>query len=47
MVVDEERGLLFAGIGTPSNDYYGGYRKGDNLYAEALVARDARSGTLA
>ncbi len=47
MVMDEERGLLFAGIGTPSNDYYGGHRKGDNLYAEALVALDARTGELA
>ena len=45
MVVDEERGLLFAGIGTPSNDYYGGHRIGDNLYAESLVALDARTGT--
>ena len=45
--MDEERGLLFAGIGTPSNDYYGGHRKGDNLYAEALVAIDARTGELA
>ncbi len=44
MVVDPERGLLFAGIGTPSNDYYGGHRKGDNLFAEALVALDARTG---
>jgi len=47
MVVDEARGLLFAGIGTPSNDYYGGHRKGDNLYAESLVALDARTGELA
>ena len=45
MVVDEERGLLFAGVGTPSNDYYGGHRKGDNLFAESLLAIDARTGT--
>lgn len=44
MVVDEARGLLFAGVGTPSNDYYGGHRKGDNVYAESLVALDARTG---
>ena len=42
--MDEERGLLYAGIGTPSNDYYGGHRLGDNLYAESLVALDARTG---
>ena len=47
MAVDEERGLVYAGIGTPSNDYYGGHRLGDNLYAESLVALDARTGELA
>ena len=44
MVVDVERGLLFAGIGTPSNDYYGGARLGDNLFAETLLCLDARTG---
>lgn len=44
MVVDVERGLLYAGIGTPSNDYYGGHRLGDNLFAEALLCLDARTG---
>ncbi|NNF28134.1 MAG: PQQ-binding-like beta-propeller repeat protein, partial [Gemmatimonadetes bacterium] len=44
MVLDPERGILYAGIGTPSNDYYGGDRLGDNLYAESLVALDARTG---
>ena len=44
MVVDEERGLLYAGIGTPSNDYYGGHRLGDNLFAESLVCIDVRTG---
>ena len=42
--VDRERGLVFAPIGTPSNNYYGGDRKGDNLFAESLIALDARSG---
>ena len=44
MVLDAERGILFAGIGTPANDYYGGDRLGDNLYAETLLALDARTG---
>lgn len=42
--VDVERGLVFAPIGTPSNNYYGGDRKGDDLFAESLVAIDARTG---
>lgn len=42
--VDVERGLVFAPVGTPSNDYYGGARGGDGLFAESLVALDARSG---
>lgn len=46
MVADAERGLLFLGVGTPSNDYYGGARLGDNLYAESLLCVDARTGEL-
>ena len=46
MVVDEERGLLYAGVGTPSNDYYGGDRIGDNLFAESLVCIRADTGDL-
>jgi quinoprotein glucose dehydrogenase len=42
--VDERRGLLYLPVGTPSNDYYGGHRKGDNLFAESLVCLDANTG---
>ena len=42
--LDTERGLLYVPCGTPMNDYYGGHRKGDNLFAETLVALDARTG---
>jgi quinoprotein glucose dehydrogenase len=42
--LDPERGLLYVPFGTPMNDYYGGHRKGDNLFAETLVALDARTG---
>jgi len=42
--VDVERGLVFAPVGTPSNNYYGGGRRGDNLFAESLVVLDARTG---
>ncbi len=44
MTLDEERGLLYAPMGTPSGDYYGGDRKGDNLFAETLLCLDARTG---
>ena len=37
MSLDAERGLIYLPVGTPSNDYYGGMRLGDNLYAEAIV----------
>ncbi len=44
MSLDAERGLLYLPVGTPSNDYYGGHRLGDNLFAEAVVCLDARTG---
>jgi quinoprotein glucose dehydrogenase len=42
--VDAERGIVYLPVSTPSNDWYGGDRKGDNLFAESLVALDARTG---
>ncbi len=45
MSLDVGRALLFLPIGTPTNDWYGGDRKGDNLFAESVVALDARNGT--
>jgi quinoprotein glucose dehydrogenase len=44
--LDVERGLVFAPIGAPTSDYYGGDRKGANLYANAVVALDANTGKL-
>ena len=41
-----ERGLLFAPIGSPTSDYYGGDRKGKNLYGNSVVALDANTGKL-
>jgi quinoprotein glucose dehydrogenase len=42
--VDEELGLVYLPVETPSSDYYGGHRPGDNLYAESLVAVDLKTG---
>ncbi len=44
MSLDAERGLLYVPTSTPSSDYWGGRRKGANLFAESLVALDARTG---
>jgi quinoprotein glucose dehydrogenase len=41
---DPELGMVYLPTGTPSSDYYGGHRHGDNLYAESLVALDAATG---
>ena len=44
MVVDEQRGIVFVPTGSPVEDFYGGDRPGDNLYADSLLALDARTG---
>ncbi|MCY4429249.1 MAG: pyrroloquinoline quinone-dependent dehydrogenase [Rhodospirillales bacterium] len=44
MSLDFERGLLYVPTSTPSSDYWGGRRKGANLFAESLVCLDARTG---
>jgi quinoprotein glucose dehydrogenase len=42
--VDSARGLVYLPVSTPSNDYYGGGRLGENLFAESIVVLDARTG---
>lgn len=44
MSADDELGIAYIPIGTPTNDWYGGLRKGDNLFAESLVAVDIATG---
>jgi membrane-bound PQQ-dependent dehydrogenase (glucose/quinate/shikimate family) len=46
MSVDEERGLVFLPVGSPTYDFYGGDRKGQNLFGNSLVALDAATGRL-
>ena len=41
---DEELGWVYLPVGTPTNDYYGGHRPGDNLFAESIVAVDVETG---
>ena len=42
--LDEKRGILYAPVGSASFDFYGGRRKGDNLFADCLLALDAGTG---
>lgn len=44
MAVDNERGILFVPTGSAGYDFYGGNRKGANLYANCLLALDAKTG---
>ena len=44
LTVDEERGWVFAGTGSPTYDFYGANRKGQNLFGNCVLALDARTG---
>jgi quinoprotein glucose dehydrogenase len=44
MTVDEQRGLVFCPVGSATFDFWGGDRKGDNLYADCLLVLDAATG---
>ncbi|GAB3893146.1 outer membrane protein assembly factor BamB family protein [Spirosoma agri] len=44
MVIDEKRGVVYAGTGSPSVDFYGGARKGQNLFANCVLAINAETG---
>jgi quinoprotein glucose dehydrogenase len=46
ITVDNENGLLFLPTGNPADSFYGGDRKGQNLYANSVVALDAATGRL-
>jgi quinoprotein glucose dehydrogenase len=44
--LDEKRGIVYAPVGSPTNDFYGGNRLGAGLYANCLLALDAATGKL-
>ncbi|MGD8331469.1 MAG: pyrroloquinoline quinone-dependent dehydrogenase [Acidobacteriota bacterium] len=44
VTVDPTAGLVFAATGSASFDFYGGNRPGDNLFANSVLALDARTG---
>ena len=41
---DDELGYVYLPTGTPTNDYYGGHRPGDNLFAESIICVDVETG---
>jgi quinoprotein glucose dehydrogenase len=41
---DDQLGYVYMPVGTPTNDWYGGHRPGDNLYADSIVCLEARTG---
>ena len=44
ITVDEDAGLVYLPVETPTSDLYGGHRPGNNLFAETLVAVDLKTG---
>ncbi|MGH9348201.1 MAG: PQQ-binding-like beta-propeller repeat protein, partial [Vicinamibacterales bacterium] len=44
ITVDEELGLVYLPVESPTSDYYGGTRPGDNLFGESLVCVDLKTG---
>ena len=44
MTLDEERGVVYVPTGSAAFDFYGGNRKGANLFANSLIAIKAETG---
>ncbi|TAH22750.1 MAG: pyrroloquinoline quinone-dependent dehydrogenase [Cytophagales bacterium] len=44
MALDEARGIVFVPTGSAAFDFYGGNRKGENLFANCLIAINAATG---
>ena len=46
LTVDMKRGIVYVPLGSPTSDFYGADRHGDNLYGNSLVALEAATGKL-
>ena len=46
ITIDEKRGWVFAATGSATDDFYGAYRKGKDLFANCVLAIDANTGKL-
>jgi quinoprotein glucose dehydrogenase len=42
--VDVARGIVYVPTGSAKYNFYGGYRNGDNLFSDSIIALDARTG---
>ena len=42
--LDEKRGIVYTATGTSNPDFYGGKRKGNNLFSNSILALDAATG---
>ncbi len=44
MTIDQKRGIAYIPLGSASMDFYGGKRRGSNLYADCMLALNAATG---
>ena len=44
MTIDQKRGIAYIPIGSASMDFYGGKRRGSDLFADCMLALDAATG---
>ena len=44
ITIDEQLGLVYLPVESPTNDFYGGHRQGNNLFGETLVCVDLKTG---
>ncbi len=44
ITVDEDLGLVYLAVESPTSDFYGGHRPGNNLFGESLVCVDLKTG---
>ncbi len=44
VTVDEQLGLVYLPVESPTGDYYGGHRPGNDLFGESLVCVDLKTG---
>ncbi len=44
MSADQDRGIVYIPTNGATQDFYGGFRPGDNLFSTSLIALDARTG---
>jgi glucose dehydrogenase len=42
--IDEKRGIIYVPTGSPKFNFYGGNRKGANLFGDCIIALNARTG---